>query len=63
VAGVNGVVYHESITEFRQFACERAPPPAMLCSGVGHRQGVTNAAKITNVIALGRTENLLPQEQ
>jgi hypothetical protein len=45
VSGVIAVVYHESITEFRQFACERSSAPAMLSSGTEHLQGVANAAK------------------
>jgi hypothetical protein len=45
VSTVIAVVYHESITEFRQFACERPSAPAMLSSGTEHLQGVANAAK------------------
>jgi hypothetical protein len=45
VSAVIAVVYHESITEFRQFACERPSAPAMLSSGTEHLQGVANAAK------------------
>jgi hypothetical protein len=45
VSCVIGVLYHESITEFRQFACERPSAPAMLSSGTEHLEGVANAAK------------------
>jgi len=61
--------YHETITEFRRFACEPPARPDMLSSGTEHRQRLANTVKvwrmpraITNVIsASAGPKTLLPR--
>jgi hypothetical protein len=64
------VGYHETITEFRRFACEPPARPDMLSSGTGHRQGCGNTVRvwqmpraITNVISASAGPKTCSHEQ